>query len=207
MDEPDHEKLRQELESAASKARNGTGARRSVSGRTALIGFLAAVPVATAALIAVSASADDSRPVPAEQTGIAPGVAPQTPSRTSTGTRPPTTPTGPDLPPHPEPPPDEDQPVAHTVRPGETLAEIALHYRVPLEQIVEQNAIADPDRIQTGHSLAIHPAPPGQILIETGGTLSGYAERHETTVAHLLALNPQITDPDRLVAGGRLRVR
>jgi LysM repeat protein len=208
MNEPEHEKLRRELESAASETRSGTGTRRSVTGRNALIGLLAAVPVATAVLIAVGvSSADDSAPEPTGQTGAAPtepGLAPPSPRRTSP--RPPATSTGPDVPPHPEPPPDADRPATHTVQPGETLAQIALRHGVSLEQIAEQNAIADPNRIRAGQSLEIRPAPPGEIVIERGATLGGYAERYGTTVEHLMTLNPQITDPDRIIAGGRLRV-
>jgi LysM repeat protein len=212
MDVPDHEKLRRELESAASETRAGGGRRRLVTGRQALIGLLAAIPVATAVIAAISASqaTTTARPEPVEPsapvgTGPSePAVPPSTPRPTSP--RPPATSTGPDVPPHPEPPPDADRPVTHTVQPGETLARIAMRYGVPLEQIAEQNALADPDRIGAGENLVIRPAPPNEIVIAPGATLSGYAEAHGLTVADLLALNPQITDPDRIVAGGRLRI-
>jgi LysM repeat protein len=77
---------------------------------------------------------------------------------------------------------------------------------VPLEPLAEQSAIADPDRIRAGENLVIRPAPANEVVIAPGATLSSYAERHELTVADLLALNPQITDPDRIQAGGRLRI-
>jgi LysM repeat protein len=92
------------------------------------------------------------------------------------------------------------------VRPGETLARIALRYQVSLEQIAEQNAITDPDRIQAGDSLEIRPAPPNEIVIPAGATLTGLASRHGVTVSHLIRLNPHVIDPDRIVAGGRLRI-
>ncbi len=207
MNVPDHERLRRELESAASEARAGGGRhRRPATGRKALVGLLIAVPVATAVIAAIS-TAEPEPDVPPAPVGTAPdepGVPPSSPRRTSP--RPPATSTGPDVPPHPEPKPDADRPITHTVQPGETLARIALRYEVPLEQIAEQNAIADPDRIRAGENLVIHPAPPNEIVIAPGATLSGYAERHGRTVADLLALNPQITDPDRIVAGGRLRI-
>jgi LysM repeat protein len=206
MNVPDHERLRRELESAASEARAGTGRRRWRSGREALVGLLVAVPIATAVVAAV-VSAQSEPTEPAAPVGTAPGepaVPPSSPRRTSA--RPPASSTGPDVPPHPEPPPDADRPVTHTVQPGETLARIALRYEVPLEQLAEQNAIADPDRIRAGENLVIRPAPANEVVIAPGATLSGYAERHGITIADLLALNPQITDPDRIVAGGRLRI-
>ncbi|OZM75841.1 hypothetical protein CFP66_44130 [Pseudonocardia sp. MH-G8] len=203
MDEPDHEKLRRELESAASNARDDTGARRSVFGRNALIGLLVAVPAATVILVAVGASAEDAPPEP---TGLAPtdAVTPQPPRPTSP--RPPATSTGPGVPPHPEPPPGAEQPVVHTVAPGETLARIALHHDVPLERIAEQNAIADPDHIRAGQELEIPRAAHGEVVIAPGATLGAYADRHGTTIDYLLSLNPDITDPNRISAGGRLRV-
>ena len=196
MNVPDHERLRRELESAASEARAGTGRRRLVTGRQALIGLLAAV---------VAGQPEPTEPAaPVGTAPDEPAVPPSSPRRTST--RPPASSTGPDVPPHPEPPPDADRPVTHTVQPGETLARIALRYEVPLEQLAEQNAIADPDRIRAGENLVIRPAPANEVVIAPGATLGGYAERHGITIADLLALNPQITDPDRIVAGGRLRI-
>jgi LysM repeat protein len=206
MNVPDHERLRRELESAASEARAGTVRRRWARGREALVGLLVAVPIATAVVAAVVAAQPEPTE-PAAPVGTAPdepAVPPSSPRRTST--RPPASSTGPDVPPHPEPPPDADRPVTHTVQPGETLARIALRYEVPLEQLAEQNAIADPDRIRAGENLVIRPAPANEVVIAPGATLGGYAERHGITIADLLALNPQITDPDRIQAGGRLRI-
>jgi LysM repeat protein len=207
MNVPDHERLRRDLESAASEARTGTGGRRRwMTGREALVGLLVAVPIATAVVAAVAAAQSDptAPPAPVGTAPSEPAVAPSSPRRT--GPRPPATSTGPDVPPLPEPAPDADRPVTHTVQPGETLARIALRYEVPLEQIAEQNAISDPDRIRAGENLVIRKAPPNEVVITPGATLSGYAERHGLTVADLLALNPQIADPDRIVAGGRLRI-
>jgi LysM repeat protein len=207
MNEPDHEKLRRELESAASRARDDPGARRSVTGRNVLIWLLVAVPMATGVLLAIGSSRDEDPPVPAAATGTAPtedAVAPQSPRPSAP--RAPATATGPDVPPHPDPPADAGRPVTHTVQPGETLARIALRHAVPIEQIAEQNAIADPDRIRAGQNLVIRPAPPGEIVIAPGATLGGYARQHGVTVTALLALNPQITDPNDIIAGGRLRV-
>jgi LysM repeat protein len=221
MNEPDHERLRRELESAASEARAESGGQRRVTGKQALIGLVAAVPIAAAVIAAVAASQLDragpaapTTPVgepPSEPAVPPPPSPPPTPPRapaTSTG---PGDPQRPDSPaprsaPQPAPPPDANRPITHTVQPGETLARIALRYQVPFEQIAEQNGIADPDRIQAGDNLEIRPAPPNEIVIPAGATLTALAARHNVTVSRLLRLNPQITDSDRIVAGGRLRI-
>jgi LysM repeat protein len=216
MNEPDHERLRRDLESAATEARAEAGERRLVTGKQALIGLLAAVPIAAAVIAAITASqAEPATPAtPVGEPPSEPAVPPPSPRPTTP--RAPATSTGPDVPPNPEParpappqpgpPPDTDRPTTHTVQPGETLARIALRYQVPLEQIAEQNAIADPNRIQAGDNLEIRPAPPNEIVIPAGATLTGLASRHGVTVSHLLRLNPQIADSDRIVAGGRLRI-
>jgi LysM repeat protein len=220
MNEPDHERLRRDLESAASEARTEAGGRRPVTGKQALIGVLAAVPIA-AAVIAVITASQSEPATPATPVGeppSEPAVPPPPPRPTSP--RAPATSTGPDVPPNagsPQPgparpgsaqpgPPDAGRPTTHTVQPGETLARIALRYQVPIEQIAEQNAISDPDWIRAGRNLEIRPAPPNEIVIPAGATLTGLASRLDVTVSHLIRLNPQIIDPDRIVAGGRLRI-
>jgi LysM repeat protein len=221
MNQPDHERLRRELESAATEARAEAGGRRRVTGKQALIGLVAAVPIAAAVIAAITAtqSAGTEPAVPTTPVGEPPSepAAPPPPSPRPTPPRAPATSTGPDVPqrpepqaqppqPQPGPPPDADRPITHTVRPGETLARIALRYQVPLEQIAEQNAIADPDLIRAGDNLEIRPAPPNETVIPPGATLTGLASRHGVTVSHLLRLNPQIIDADRIVAGARLRI-
>jgi LysM repeat protein len=213
MNVPDHERLRRDLESAATEARTEAGGRRLVTGKQALIGLLAAVPIA-AAVIAVITSAQAEPAARTTPVGEPPSepVAQPPPAPRPTTPRPPATSTGPDVPPHPEPPPqpeprpDASRPTTHTVQSGETLARIALRYQVPIEQIAEQNAIADPDLIQAGQNLEIRPAPPNEIVIPAGATLTGLASRHGVTVSRLLRLNPEIADSDRIVAGGRLRI-
>lgn len=218
MNVPDHERLRRDLESAATEARTETtGGRRPVTGKQALIGLLAAVPIAAAVIAAITAAQSEPA-TPATPVGEPPSepAAPPPPSPRPTSPRTLATSTGPDVPPRPEspspeppqpgPPPDAGRPVTHTVQPGETLARIALRYQVSIEQIAEQNAITDPDRIQAGDNLEVRPAPPNEIVIPAGATLTGLASRHGVTVSHLLRLNPQIVDSDRIVAGGRLRI-
>jgi LysM repeat protein len=223
MTEPDHERLRRELESAATEARVEAGGRRSVTGKEVLVGLIAAVPVAAAVIAAITASQAQPEPAaPATPVGQPPTepAVPPPPSPPAPTPRPPATSTGPDVPqrpapeagspqnrpPQPGPPPDANRPVTHTVQPGETLARIALRYQVPIEQIAEQNAIADPDRIRAGDNIEIRPAPSDEIVIPAGATLTGLASRHGVTVSHLIRRNPHIIDPDRIVAGGRLRI-
>lgn len=94
-----------------------------------------------------------------------------------------------------------------TVGPGDTLGSIAVRTGVPIEQIVADNHIDDPRLIRPGRRLSITACPSGVEVIPRGATLTGYASRFGTTVRRLRQLNPQITDPDHILAGGALRVR
>lgn len=114
--------------------------------------------------------------------------------------------------PAPLPAPQQPAPVtpvepAHVVAAGETLAVLALRFGVPLEQIAAANGIANVRRIRIGQRLRIPARPSGVEVIAPGRTLVSYARQFGTTVDQLLVLNPQITNRNRILAGGELRVR
>jgi LysM repeat protein len=103
---------------------------------------------------------------------------------------------------------------SHLVQPGETLSEIAESYGVPLSELAGVNDIADPDVIVAGTALFIPDgeeapaasngtaaAPNGTYRVEAGDTLEGIAATFDTSVASLLAANPEVADPDLIVAG------
>jgi LysM repeat protein len=94
----------------------------------------------------------------------------------------------------------------HRVSTGETLAQIALHYDVPFEQIAADSGIGDPDRIRPGQRLVIGAKPAGVEVIQPGRTLGDYARSSGRRVDELMRLNPQLSDPSRILAGGRLNV-
>lgn len=47
---------------------------------------------------------------------------------------------------------------------------------------------------------------PNKITIQSGQTLSGLAQEHNTNIDELLKLNPQVTNPDRIFAGAELNI-
>lgn len=211
----DHERLRQELESAAATLREDTDRRRRDTVRNAVIG--SALGLLAAGLVVVGVilvSQVDSGSAPTQHSDAAPIVptrrpVPRPPSEPGTSGVPPAPEPAPDptRPPQPEPTsPPSELPTEHTVQRGESLARIAVRYGVPFEQIAEDNGISDPNRIRAGQKLVIRPPAAGTVVIQPGDTLSALARRHGTTVQALLARNPHITDPNRIVAGSRLRV-
>jgi LysM repeat protein len=103
-------------------------------------------------------------------------------------------------------PPDPTAPGEHRVASGETLAQIALRYDVPFEQIAADSGIGEPSRVRPGQRLLIRAKPAGVEVIQPGRTLGDYARSSGRRVDELMRLNPQLTDPDRILAGGRLNV-
>lgn len=112
------------------------------------------------------------------------------------------------------PPPAE--PIATTVPqpvPGPTanpghitqpLPADAVAVEAPTEvEVVE----VEPDSTPTPVQPADFSATPHKMeVIGSGETLTRFAARHNTNVRAILAINPEITDPNRIVAGTNIRV-
>jgi|GEM_PF-91996 len=118
------------------------------------------------------------------------------------------------VPGNPPPPPPACPPnsFAYTVRTGDTLFSIAQRYGTTVAAILAINPqITDPSLIYPGQVIcvpqAVPPPPPVcppnsfAYTVMTGDTLFTIAQRYGTTVAAILAINPQITDPNVIFPG------
>lgn len=130
---------------------------------------------------------------------------PDTPTTTSPGSPPAVQPPA-AQPPTTQPESTVPEVRQHVVRGGETLAKIALRYDVPFEQIAADSGITNPNRVRVGQRLVIRPKPPGVEVIQPGRTLSDYARRSGHGLDQLMRMNPQLSNPDRILAGGILHV-
>lgn len=97
-----------------------------------------------------------------------------------------------------------------TVRPGQTLSQIASQLHTSVGALVAANGLTDPDRILAGQLLEIPggsggagPAPGTAVVVQPGQTLSAIASRYGVSVAALVAAN-RLGDPNRLLAGAQL---
>lgn len=105
-------------------------------------------------------------------------------------------------------PPAPSQPETRTyqVRSGDTLAAIALQHGVDYQRIAADNHLTDPNVIRAGERLRIGQPTPGVRVIQPGETLGNLAVATGLSIPQLLALNPGISNPNRILAGAGLRV-
>ncbi len=107
--------------------------------------------------------------------------------------------------------------VTYTVQRGDTLGTIAQSYNTTIGSIQALNpSIYNPDIIYPGQVLVIQPGGTGGIpntggsntyTVQAGDTMYSIAQRYNTTIAALLAVNPQITNPWLIYPGQVLVVR
>jgi LysM repeat protein len=98
----------------------------------------------------------------------------------------------------------------YTVQHGDYLSKIASMCGVPLSTILAYNPqITNPNRIYPGQVIYLtstnpNPGVPptgGTYVVQPGDTLALIAYRYHTTVSAILAVNPQITNPNVIYVG------
>ena len=96
----------------------------------------------------------------------------------------------------------------HAVESGETLSDVARHYRVTVAAIENANHLAPHAVLPSGFLLNIPTAPPAVKLVsyrvKRGDTLEGIAERYDVTVAQLKRWNN--IHGATVARGSRLRI-
>lgn len=94
----------------------------------------------------------------------------------------------------------------YTVRPGDTLGDIAARFRTTVDALVRDNGIRDPDVIYPGQRLRIRLAEPTRYVVRRDDTLAAIGDRFDVSVDELMRLNG-ITDPDAIYPGQLLWLR
>ncbi|MGE6515296.1 LysM peptidoglycan-binding domain-containing protein [Lysinibacillus sphaericus] len=92
--------------------------------------------------------------------------------------------------------------IIHVVSTGETLWQIANRYAVPLNTIVQLNALPNPNQLMVGQSLVI-PSPYTTHIVKSGENLGTIAQQYGVPV-QLLILENHLTNPDNLTPGTKL---
>ena len=95
-----------------------------------------------------------------------------------------------------------------TVKPGETLSDIAARYGVSLNSLMRLNGITNSDHVEAGQTLRLPgsvTAGKGRHNVQSGDTLSGIAAQYRVSERQLMALNG-LSSPDHVEIGQSLRL-
>ena len=96
-----------------------------------------------------------------------------------------------------------------TVKPGETLSDIAARYNISLTKLMQMNGISNPDHVEIGSRLTIPGstvrAGSGRHQVASGETLSTIAVRYNVSQRDLMALNG-LADADHVELGQTLKL-
>ena len=93
--------------------------------------------------------------------------------------------------------------VIHVVQPGESAYWIARRYGVPVQRVVDDNALGEAARLTPGQALIIR-QPAVVHTVRRGETLGNIAAHYGTTVVKLWQANPQLNGRDQIEAGQQL---
>ena len=95
----------------------------------------------------------------------------------------------------------------YTVKRGDNLTKIANMYGVTVSDLVKWNNIKNPNLIYPGQKIIIKDAPKEYYKVVRGDTLSGIAKRYGLSLPGILALNPDIKNPNLILVGQLIRVK
>ena len=114
---------------------------------------------------------------------------------------------GPGNPPPTQPPPPPGG--IYYAQRGDTLRKIAARFGTTVDAILRSNPqITNPNIIYVGQAITLPGSSSAQThTVQRGETLRIIANRYGTTVNAILALNPNITNPNLIYVGQRIRVR
>ena len=81
----------------------------------------------------------------------------------------------------------------HVVQPGETIKSISGYYKIPVDRLILENGITNPDNLAIGQTIVIV-QPDVVYAVQAGDTLESIAAHHNTTPMELLRNNPYLSD-------------
>ncbi|WP_313257650.1 LysM peptidoglycan-binding domain-containing protein, partial [Lacrimispora sp.] len=90
--------------------------------------------------------------------------------------------------------------IIHVVQPGETIYSISEYYKIPVERLILENGITNPDNLAIGQTIVIV-QPETLYTVQAGDTLESIAEQHGVSPMELLRNNPYLSDREFLYTG------
>ncbi|MFW6677347.1 LysM peptidoglycan-binding domain-containing protein [Lacrimispora sp. AGF001] len=90
--------------------------------------------------------------------------------------------------------------IIHVVKQGETIVSISEYYKIPVDRLILENGITNPDNLAVGQTIVIV-QPETLYVVQAGDTLESIAKQHGTTPMELLRNNPYLSDREILYIG------
>ena len=88
----------------------------------------------------------------------------------------------------------------HVVQPEETITSIAELYKVPVDRLILENGIFNPNNLVTGQTIVII-YPLVNYTVKEGDTLEGIAQMHNVSLMQILRNNPYLSDRNYIYPG------
>lgn len=93
--------------------------------------------------------------------------------------------------------------IIHVVQAGETIASIANKYKVPIDRLIRENGIINPNNLVIGQTIVI--AYPSETYeVKEGDTLESIAKENQITIMQLYRNNPVLLDRKYIIPGETL---
>jgi spore germination protein len=81
----------------------------------------------------------------------------------------------------------------HVVKAGETINSISEYYKIPVNRLIMENGITNPDNLAIGQTIVIV-QPETLYIVQVGDTLESIAAQYSVTPMELLRNNPYLSD-------------
>lgn len=93
--------------------------------------------------------------------------------------------------------------IIYVVKPGDSIYKISQIYRVPVDKIINENRLKNPNNLVVGQAIVI----PGDFFnytVQRGETLYSIAQDFGIPLRKLVEANPELTNPSSLYVGQRI---
>ncbi|CUX51298.1 Spore germination protein YaaH [Clostridium sp. C105KSO15] len=90
--------------------------------------------------------------------------------------------------------------ILHVVQPGETINSISEDYNIPVDRLILENGITNPENLAIGQTIVIV-QPEVLYTVQAGDSLESIAMQYGTTPMELLRNNPYLSDMEFLYPG------
>ncbi len=93
----------------------------------------------------------------------------------------------------------------HVIQKNDTIYNLSKMYHIPMERIIEDNAVTDPNHLVIGDAFVIRKRSTRHTVME-GQSLYQIAQQYQTNVPRILAMNPGLINPSKIQAGMSIRI-